>query len=364
MVSPGAKPGGAERAFLTVATHLPAAGVDVVAVLLEDGELAQWLRAAGVEPIVLHAGRTRNVPRALRVVGRIARIVREARADVVLSTMAKGHVYGGLAALRARVPAVLWQQSLPGRSRLDRAAARVPAAAAVCVSDASAAAQRRLTPRLRTVTVHLGVPLDDIRARAGAGAAIRRELGWNGSRVVGIVGRLEPWKGQDTFLRAAAVVSRAVPNVRFAVVGGAILGWEGSYPDDLVRLAEELGVADCVHFAGHQSDPWAWMDAMDVVVHSSVAEPFGLVVVEAMALGKPLVAAAEGGPLEIARDGESALLIPPRNPAALATAVRSLLEDDELRGRVAAGARARAEYFSEAKTAEAIARVFAEVVRG
>jgi glycosyltransferase involved in cell wall biosynthesis len=360
LVSPSAKPGGAERVFAALARELPRHGIETHAALLEHGELEDWLRRDGVPSAVVAAGRTRQVHRFARTVAHLRSLARDA--DAVVTSTAKGHLYGGLAAAAARRPAVWWQHDVPRRNPFQLAAARVPAAAVVCVSDAVAHAQRRATPRRRVVTIPNGLPIEQIRAAAGRDA-IRAELGWNGSPVVGIVGRLQPWKGQETFLRAAARVADTHPSARFAVVGGAILGWEGDYPQRLETLAGELGLGERVHFAGHQADSWSWLDACDVVVHASSDEPFGLVVVEAMALGKPVVAAAEGGPAEVVESERSGLLVPPRQPELLAAAVQRVLDDEQLSARLRAGARERAEAFSEELMAQRFAELLSEVRR-
>jgi glycosyltransferase involved in cell wall biosynthesis len=301
--------------------------------------------------------RTREVHKTSRTVNALRRLAKATGARVVVSNLSKGHVYGGLAARAAGLPAVFWQQGIPGDSLLERLAALVPAETIVCLSDPAVEAQRSLAPTRRILKIHLGVPVQEIAARRGSGAAIRRALEWERHPLVGIVGRLEPWKGQDVFLRAAARVSRSHPDARFLVVGGAILGWEGDYPDDLRRLAAELGLGDRVHFAGHQADVQPWFDALDVVVHASLGEPFGLVLVEAMALGKPLVAAAAGGPLEIVEDWESGLLVPPGDPATLAGSLVRVLDDPALASALGRGATKRANSFSEERTAERFADV-------
>jgi glycosyltransferase involved in cell wall biosynthesis len=195
----------------------------------------------------------------------------------------------------------------------------------------------------------------------GSGTPIKRWLGWEGNLTVGIVGRLEPWKGQEIFLRAAARLAKARADLRFMVVGGAILGWEGSYPDNLRGMAADLGVADRVHFAGHQADVYPWYDALDVVVHASFDEPFGLVLVEAMALGKPLVATNVGGPPEIVEDGTSGLLVPPGDPEQLARAVERILADRGLASALSRGAVERANAFTEERMAEGFADLLTTV---
>ncbi len=351
LVSPTSVPGGAERALAALAARFPELGVEPCAALLEDGPLQGWLEQAGCPVDVIPAGRTRQLVRTARVLAELRALAVRRQADVIISNQSKGHVYGGLAGLAARIPAVWWQQGVPGPGRIENVARLVPSAAVICSSDAAVAAQSKLTPHRRIEKVHLGVPVDEIGARVGAGASIRRELGWENTRIVGIVGRLQPWKGQDVFLRAAAAIAVAEPDVRFAVVGGAVLGWEGSYPDDLQRLATELGIADKVLFAGHQADPFPWFDALDVVVHASVGEPFGLVLLEALALGKPLVASADGGPLEIVEHERSGLLVPPGEPKRTAEAVLRILREPQLAQLLAAEGPRRAREFSDARMA-------------
>lgn len=358
LVSPSAKAGGAERAFLGLVRHLPEHGLEPHIVLLEDGTLVEWLTEAGFPPVIVPTSRTRYLHRATRTVLRLRSILREREARVVVSNMAKGHVYGGAAAAAAGVPAVWWQHEAAKRTRFETAARYVPAAAVMCVSSRVATAQRGLTPRNVIITVNPGLPIREIEAHAGSGAELRRRLGWNDSPVIGIVGRLQPWKGHEVFLAAAAEILRVRPDARFAVVGGAILGWEGDYPDRIERLAHELGIADRVHFAGHQPDPWRWTDAFDVAVHASHDEPFGLVLVEAMAIGTPLVATAGPGPLEIVDDGVSGLLVEPGDAHALARAVLRVLDDPDLRARIVAGGRVRARDYDEAD----MTRVFVAVI--
>jgi glycosyltransferase involved in cell wall biosynthesis len=362
LVSPSAAAGGAERAFAGLARTLPATGFHPIAALLQRGPLEDWLREAGCETHVLPSHRTRNVARTARTVGSLRRLARSRKARVVVSNMSKGHFFGGLAAHAARIPAVFWQHAIPGPSLIERVAGAVPARAIACCSQAAASAQRALTPGRQIVKIHPGIRTLDVGSVHGSGASIKRSLGWENNPTVGVVGRLEPWKGQEIFLRAAARLAELHEDTRFMVVGGAILGWEGSYPDDLRRLAADLGIADRVHFAGHQPKVDRWYDALDVVIHASFGEPFGLVLVETMALGKPLVATGVGGPLEIVEDGTSGLLVPPGDPDALAEAVGRILTDPMLASALSRGAADRSKAFSEERMAEEFADLLTTVV--
>jgi glycosyltransferase involved in cell wall biosynthesis len=363
LVSPSATAGGAERAFAGLARTLPATGFHPSVVLLQRGPLEDWLREAGCETHMLPSHRTRNVARTAKTVRTLRRLVRSTGARAVVSNMSKGHCFGGMAAHAAGTPSVFWQQRIPGPSLIERTAATIPARAIVCSSHAAIRAQRALTPRRHLEKVHLGIRLPDRGSVHGSGTPIKRSLGWEGNPTVGIVGRLELWKGQEVFLRAAARLAKARADLRFTVVGGAILGWEGSYPNDLRSLAANLGIADRVHFAGHQANVHPWCDALDVVVHASFGEPFGLVLVEAMALGKPLVATNFGGPLEVVEDGTSGLLVPPGNPGRLAEAVGRILANRELASTLSQGAVERANATEECM-AEGFAHLLTTVIAG
>lgn len=290
-------------------------------------------------------------------VGRIAEAAR--RCDVVVSNQSKGHVYGGIAAAIARRPAVWWQQGTPESSRIESVAARVPAAFVVASSTVSVLAQRRLTPSNRVELVTLGCDISKLRSQAGSGAAVRREHGWGTTPLVGIVGRLQEAKGQDVFLRAAALVTAVHDDARFVVVGGALLGWEGDYPQRLLRLAVELGIDKRVHFAGYQDDVYPWFDALDVVVHASFGEGFGLVLVEAMAFGKPLVATCD--PANIVEQGVSGLLVAPGDHTAMAEAVAGILSDPGRRARMGRAAAERAAHFDDTVTAARFAELLAGI---
>lgn len=365
LLSPSAAPGGAERILVALARDLPDRGFATSAVVLEQGPLLEWLAEVGCPTTVVRAGRMRWLPSTAVTVARLAALLRRSGADIVVSNQSKGHLFGGVAAWAARRPALWWQHGIPAPEWIDRAAARVPAALVVCGIDEAVEVQRALTPGRRVCKVVPGVPVDQIADYRGTGRAIREHLGWaEGVRVVGIVGRLQPWKGQRVFLEAAALVGSTRPDVRFAVVGGAVLGWEGSYPDELRQMAHQLGLGTRVHFAGHQSDVYPWYDALDVVVHASAREPFGLVLVEAMALGRPLVAAAAGGPMEVVEDGVSGLLVPPGDPAALAQAVGRVLDDPVLAATLGEGGRARASKFSEEQMVTGFAQLLGPLARG
>jgi glycosyltransferase involved in cell wall biosynthesis len=146
------------------------------------------------------------------------------------------------------------------------------------------------------------------------------------------------------FLEAAAQLQSRGTDLYFVVVGGRH-ELEHDYGEHVRRRTHELGLQTHVLFTGHQDNSLEWMAAMDIVVNASLAEPFGMVIVEAMALGKPVVATKVAGPLEILTDRVDGLLVAPGSAAELAAALALLIDRPEMREQLAAAARARVDRY-------------------
>ncbi len=196
------------------------------------------------------------------------------------------------------------------------------------------------------------------RFRPGDRGAARRALGLSPDEtIVAFVGRIQPLKAPDILLRAADVVRRRNPGVplRVLVVGGPS-GTGLERPDELVELAAELGMSESVTFLPPQPpDRLAQVyRAADIVAVPSYSESFGLVAIEAQACGTPVLAAEVGGLSVAVAHDRSGLLVPGHEIDRWAQEVERLVTDRELRERLAAGARAQAERFSWAHTAEGL----------
>ncbi|WP_208116438.1 glycosyltransferase family 4 protein [Paraburkholderia sp. BL10I2N1] len=184
--------------------------------------------------------------------------------------------------------------------------------------------------------VHNGVDMDVFRSiDASDLGALRKRLGLpETAYLAGLFGRLSPWKGQHVALDALA----KLPDVHLVLVGAALFG-EEAYVISLRAQAARLGIEDRLHFAGFHDDAPAWMKAMDVILHTStVPEPFGRVIIEGMAAGRPVIASAAGGVMEIVRHGKNGWLVEPDNAAALVDAVQTLRAEPDLAQRLASQA--------------------------
>jgi glycosyltransferase involved in cell wall biosynthesis len=196
----------------------------------------------------------------------------------------------------------------------------------------SASAARTVGRRDVTV-LHQSVPLPELNGERPANGHVR----------VGIVGRLAPWKGQDVFLAAAERLAPRFPDARFVLAGSALFG-EHDFEGELRRRAESGPLRGRVEFLGFCDDVWSVYRDLDVAVHAStLAEPYGNVVLEAMASRTPIVAAAAGGPLELVEHGRNGLLVPPGDADALAATLDRLLRDPDERRRLGRAGREHVE---------------------
>ncbi len=326
--------GGAEAMLVAVLAGAREEGHEVEPVFFEEGEWAQSLRDEGFRVEVIEAGRLREAHRWLKTVLRLRVLIRDRRPDVVLNWAAKTQLYGSPAAVLAgrRDRVVWWQQAIPPRRGwLDRCATLLPAAAILCYSRASAAAQAQLYPVRPTHVIAAGAPVPVVSDHAGPGPL---ELPGD-VPIVGLIGRLQPWKGQDRLLRAQAMLRDRGVEMHLVIVGGDAWGLSSEYAASLPGLIEQLGLTEHVTLTGQVPDAGPYVEQLDVLVNASDPEPFGIVLLEGMARGIAVLAVNSGGPAEFIRDGETGVLARSGDPAALADALEPVLRSSELRESLA-----------------------------
>lgn len=340
--------------LLSLLRHRPP-DVEPAVVFLADGPDEERARALGAVTAVVSAGRARHIWRAPRALRGLRGAIRAHAADVVFAHVSKAQLYAGPAAALEGVPELWWQHEWPAHAaRMQALAARLPAAAVVCSSDRTAALQRTRSPRTPVIRIHPGVETGERGPR-------RHD---RGGASVGIVGRLQRFKRVELALRSMPPLLARVPEARLRVVGGVAAGLDEDYPGELAALADRLGVGRAVEFAGHVPDGGAAIAGLDVLVHCAQDEPFGLVIVEAMVAGVPVVAPDHGGPTESVRHGVDGLLVDPTDAEALASAIADLLADPGRRAAMGAAGRQRAlERFTASGMADEAWRVVRAVAR-
>ena len=268
---------------------------------------------------------------------------------------------GAIAAGRCGVPVICHFKGFRRVGPLDRFCSRWIDTAITMTDEIGAHYRARGIRARRFVTIYDGI--DGARFATGGGDGVRRALGIPPEApCVGIVGHVQGWKGQLLVAEAVARARRSLPALRCLIVGGVHrLGAE--YAEGLKERVAAPDLAGHVLLTGARRDVAACMDAVDVVIHASNREPFGRVLLEAMAVGRPVIAPREGGPLEIVVDGETGILVPPRDPDALAAAMVSLLGDPARRAAMSRAARARvAAVFDIGQHARAVEAVFDDVL--
>lgn len=277
-------------------------------------------------------------------VGKVRSLLRRGRYDLI-------HTHSPLPSAITRVVAsrtslVHTEHSLPAsRNRLTRLANRITYPFCDVVISVSGVVEREVTrgwpsPRVSKV-IYGGI---DQEAFVGIDPVdvteVRRRLNIPPDHlVVGNVAHLRRQKGHEVWLEAARAVIADAPATTFVVVGREK---ESGYQDALERYSSDLGIADHVRFAGFQPDPYPYLAAFDVFLMASEFEGFPISLVEAMAMGLPVVATDVGGVAEALGPDGTGLLSPAGDHQALAARVLDLLGDEAGRRRLGAGARERA----------------------
>ncbi|MEH2082072.1 MAG: glycosyltransferase family 4 protein [Nostoc sp.] len=340
--------GGGEMMLWDLVQQGRNAGVEWLVIFLESGPMVEQVKSLGIDARVVESGRLRQIHRFIGAVLRIAAIARCERADIIVNWMWITHISGGLAAMLVGLPAVWYQLEVPSdKTWLVRIATFIPARAVITLSQDGKQAQAEIWPHRPTSLVYPGVALDRFEPNAlPAPEEARRKLGLPlHGPLIGIVGRLQRWKGMHVLVQAMPKILQKYPDAHCVVVGGKH-DLEPDYEDFLKTEITALGLKDQIIMAGLQRNIPEWVQAMDVFVHASDKEPFGIVIIEAMALGKPVIAGSAGGPTEIITDGMNGLLTPYGDADKLAIAILRYLDEQEFAQSAGVAARQRALDFS------------------
>jgi glycosyltransferase involved in cell wall biosynthesis len=295
--------------------------------------------------------------------------MRERSFDVLHAHKLGSNFWGALVAPRARVPVFVAHEhtwSFEGsrlRVEIDRRwiAPRADAFVACSRDDRRKMIEVEGIPPAKTRFIPNGIPAPE-PPPPGGGERVRRELGIPpDAPVIGVVATLRRQKALDVLIEATTALRPEFGGLTVLIAGGPDLR-EPSEPDRLADLARSRGVADAVRFIGRRDDVPAVLAALDIGVLTSDYEGSPLSVMEYMEAGLPVVATAVGGVPDIVLDGRTGLLIPPRDPAALAGAVGEVLRDPgRAREMGASGRRRRREEFDISRTVEAVQELYEEL---
>lgn len=346
------QPGGGEVALAQLAAAVPGAEI----VLFEPGRAQDLFRERGLDVSVVslpdsvrQVSKESGMPGLKVVLGvlrhawRISRIARGF--DVVHCNNQKSWVVGAFATAISRRPVVWHLHDILTTDHFSRAKIRLVVgisrwrrAKVVTNSNASRDAFVAAGGDPARIEV-LYNPVDPTPLRSAVAIpGFKDSLGAGDQPVWGLFSRLASWKGQHVAIEALSHLERG-----HLVLVGAALFDEQPWEAHLRSLVESLRLGSRVHFLGFRSDIPALLASVDGAIHAStVPEPFGLVILEAQLAGRPVVAAAAGGALEIVEHGVDGWLVPPNDPAALAKVLASWIADPSAASKVGAAARDRA----------------------
>ena len=358
--------GGAQQVTRALARHLPRAGWEPVVVMTGDGPVADLLRADGVRVQVVAAPPALDVygeglrsrraaPAALALPRYWSRLRRAlAGAAVAYTATLRGTILAGPAARLARVPLVWHAQGFEAGG-VATVTAGLLARRVLAASDAVAA-----TVRGRRRVEVVPPPWDPPGAPTLPRPPAEGGMGRAGPVIV-TVGRLHPDKGIDVLVDAVARLRATWPDVTVRVLGGAQAGHD-RYAERVRQKVVDLGLEGVVELCGFDAVPAVAVAAADVYVQPSRRESVGMATMEAMAIGRPVIASRVDGLAQLVDDGRTGLLVPPDDPEALATALDRVLADPALATSLGAAA-AGAERRGPDVVVDRLAHVFAELAR-
>jgi glycosyltransferase involved in cell wall biosynthesis len=349
--------GGAERQVVDLAVALRRKGYRVVVACSIAGDLSAALEEAGIpiRPLLRRLVKRRLSPAYAWRLRRL--LLGSERFDLVHAHIYASAVAAAIATSGTGIPLVITEHTEASwQTWRARWASRWVYRRAERMIAVSTPIRRRLIerdgvhPDLITIVPNAVVSASEARSEEPPTGLRERPL-------VGVVARLQPEKGVSNFLKAAARVAPQFPEAHFVIAG------DGPLRQELVALAEDLGLRDRVHFLGFRSDASALMGSLDVLVVPSLTEGSPLVTLEAMAAGVPVVASAVGGIPDQVRHGKEGLLVPPGDTGAMGDAIVALLRDPaRARSLGEAGRRRATSEFSHAVMVRRIEDVYRDIL--
>jgi glycosyltransferase involved in cell wall biosynthesis len=394
---------GAEMSLLGMLKHLNRDRYFPIVVCPPGGCLPRELSRLNVTTVTMNICRFRKAAGAFTLCGyacrygsavwKLRRIVKRHRIQLVHSNSTTAQVYGSLVARLCGIPSAWHARDLVALGFLGRtlyslsSVIIVPSKAVGAAIDAygdgpkagrSAAAEPAdgtagpyADGKVRVI--RNGIDIEDWvdgpsdkncgGSRGEELLPVRQEFGIDPDvPLIGMVGQFVSWKRHAVFIDGIYLAAKDVPNIRALVVGDDLFGDHPRYKEELTDHCRNLGVEDRISFTGYRRDIRRVMAAIDVLVLPSRNEPFGRVILEAMATGRPVIATDVGGPPEVVRGGETGLLIPADEPQRLAEALVHLIKDPELRTRMGSAGRQRVrECFDVRSTVSMVEKVYDEL---
>lgn len=337
--------GGAEKLFIDFLRFNPRKK-DFIIIFLHHGPMVNEIENLGFETLVIESGKLRQIFQFFKTIGTLRKIFRDRKIDLIFSWMPKAQLYGGPAALFARVPNVWFNHDMARVSFWDIFINLIPARNIFTPSKITKAYQEKIWPKRSIQHIYPGINLNDFKPSLVTQKTLRDSLNLpKKSILIGTFGRLQSWKNQHLLVQILPKLLKYNPSIVLVIVGGPH-PFELQYKDYLVSEIKRLNLTNKIILAGHQTNISLWIEAMDMVIQPAENEPFGLSIIEAMAMGKVVIAANCGGPKEIIEPQINGLIFRNNDPADLAQKIEQTLDNPALVNSISREARQRAKCFS------------------
>jgi len=329
--------GGGEKHLLLLTKDAKERGFAVYVICQSSSGLEKALKKVGIETIPINFMSKNFVSTVLR----IAKKLKFVKADILHTHGFFCNIIGRIAGRMSQIPIIIstvhcnpnsplsFNQSAIKliiqyiRNKIDNFTAKFTDAVIAVSEDIRCGLIEQGVLKEKIEVIYNGVSLEELNVAVEGNNSFDLDIK-RGEKVVGFLGRLEPVKGIDYFIKAAEIIKSKFNNVKFVIAG------DGSIRPNLEKMVKQMGLTKDFIFTGYVDDAVSLISKFDVFVLPSLSEGLNLSLVEALAIGRAIVATNVGGNSEVIIDGETGLLVPPKNAQALANAILFLLENPEV----------------------------------
>jgi len=328
--------GGGQISLLKLIQHINKNKFEPILIAPYEGSLTAELKTFGIKTIITPMDSPKKKPFLfISNIKKLRKLIEDLKPDIIHCNTSRSVLYGGVASKPLKIPVIWHVRVIESEFLYDRFLVSL-CSNVICVSKAVSKRFPYLLKNYseKVIVIHNGVDLKEFNPEI-RGENIRKEFNIPiNIPVAGVVGNLIPWKGQKYFIYASEEVIKVFPKAKFLIVG------DGETRNYLENLTKKLNLGKNVIFTGKRTDIPQIMAAIDVIVHSSISpEPFARVIIESMAMAKPVIAMNEGGVPEIIVSGKNGILIPPKNTSLMAQEIISLFQDKEKAKKIGLSAR-------------------------
>lgn len=355
--------GGGEKVFLALLEQLPVWNIEPILACMRPGPLAALVQQQGIKTYEFKEHRYRQFFLIWEGIQWLKQIIQATGAKLIHANHAS-HAYTSLAAQFTGIPEVWHIHDYPYHwDWVERALTQLPTDHVIFTTHKVKSGYPSFHQHPHSVIPPCCIDPKALRALV-LQPAIRAKYQLPAGPLLLTVARLQSHKGHRYLIDAVPKILERYPNVTFAIVGKPVDAEQAAYQQSLIEQTHELGVQNQVKFLGYVSDEdlTSLYHEATALVHPAISEGFGLVLLEAMMLGVPVIAAAADGPKELIQHKKTGLLVPTHNSEELAAAIINLLERPELAATFCTNAIAASKAFSIDRMVEATIEVYRSLV--